>query len=103
MRRNSGTASPRRRARQPAATALIAAALREALAGPAFARQIETRGFAPDFLPAAGLARATEEERERWTPCCAAPASPPIEGEGSGSGALLLPVEALPTPPAGRP
>ncbi|MBV1798351.1 tripartite tricarboxylate transporter substrate binding protein [Siccirubricoccus sp. G192] len=56
-------------ARTPAAaTALIEAALREALADPAFARQIEARGFAPDFLSAAGLARATEEERERWTP-----------------------------------
>jgi tripartite-type tricarboxylate transporter receptor subunit TctC len=51
-----------------AAISILENALKAALAQPDFGKQLETRGFGPDFLPAAGLARATLEERERWRP-----------------------------------
>jgi tripartite-type tricarboxylate transporter receptor subunit TctC len=52
----------------PGPIAAVEAAVRDVLADPAFAARLRERGFEPDFLPADGLARATEEERARWTP-----------------------------------
>jgi tripartite-type tricarboxylate transporter receptor subunit TctC len=52
----------------PAVVAVLENALQKQLSNPDFAKQLVARGFAPDFLPAAGLARATVEERERWRP-----------------------------------
>jgi tripartite-type tricarboxylate transporter receptor subunit TctC len=49
-------------------TATVEAAVRAALADAAFAARLRERGFEPAFLPAEALARATEEERARWTP-----------------------------------
>jgi tripartite-type tricarboxylate transporter receptor subunit TctC len=52
----------------PAVVSVLEHALQKQLDNPDFAKQLVARGFAPDFLPAAGLARATVEERERWRP-----------------------------------
>jgi tripartite-type tricarboxylate transporter receptor subunit TctC len=52
----------------PAVVSVLENALQKQLENPDFAKQLVARGFAPDFLPAAGLARATVEERERWRP-----------------------------------
>lgn len=46
-------------------------ALGEVMSDPAFADAIARRGFDPEYLDAAGTARALEEERALWTPVLA--------------------------------
>jgi tripartite-type tricarboxylate transporter receptor subunit TctC len=52
----------------PAAIAAVEAAVKAAVEDPAFAQRLRERGFEPDFLGAAALGTATQEERARWEP-----------------------------------